>query len=69
MLRLSHFCKSKQLWSVGYVSMGCDDINGWSFGGTYNECYIWVPDDEWLIWVPDTDWISLGSTLDRPLKT
>ena len=44
MLRLSDFCKSKDLWSVGYGYMVCDDRDGWSFGG---------PNDNWSLWVPD----------------
>ena len=49
--------------------MGCDDSDECYFGGPDNEWIVWVPHDEWLIWVPDIYWISLGSTLDRPLKT
>ena len=66
MLRLSDFCKFKELWSVGYGSMGCDDSDGWSFGGPGDEWSVWVPDNDWLIWVPDIDWRILGSTLDSP---
>ena len=66
MLRLSDFCKSKELWSVRYGSMGCDYSDEWSFGGPDDDWYVWVPDNKWLIWVPDIDWISLVSTLDSP---
>ena len=34
---LSDFCKSKELWSVGYGYMGCDDSNEWYFGVPENE--------------------------------
>ena len=57
MLRLSDFCKSKELWSVRCGSMGCDDIYEWSFGGPYKE---------WSVKLPDIYWIILGSTLDFP---
>ena len=57
MLRLSGVFKSKELWSVGYGSMGCDDYDEWSFGG---------PDDDWSVWVPYIYWRSLVSTLDIP---
>ena len=59
MLRLSDFCKSKELWLVGCGSAGCDASNEWSFGG---------PDKEWYVKVPDIYWTSLGSTLYFPLK-
>ena len=55
MLRLSDLWKSKELWSVGCGSTGCDTRNEWSFGG---------PNEEWYIKLPDIYWISLGSTLD-----
>ena len=57
MLRLSGVFKSKELWSVGYGSMGCDDYDEWSFGG---------PDNDWSVWVPYIYWRSLVSTLDIP---
>ena len=44
MLRLSDFCESKVLWSVGCGSMGYDYINEWSFGGPNKELYVKVPD-------------------------
>ena len=66
MLRLSGFCKSKHLWSVGYGSMECDDRDKWSFGGPKNEWYVWAHDNEWSVSVPYIDWISLCSTLDSP---
>ena len=66
MLRLSDFCKSKELWSFGYGSMGCDDKNDWYFGGHDYEWSVWVPHNAWYFWVPYTDWRSLGSTLDSP---
>ena len=66
MLRLIYFCKSKYIWSFGYGSMGCDDINGWYFGGPDDEWYAWVPDDELSVWVPGIYWRSLGSTMDSP---
>ena len=59
MLRLSDFCFSKEIWSFGCGSAGCDAINEWSFGG---------PDKEWHVKVPDIYWRSLGSTLDFPKK-
>ena len=59
MLRLSNFCKSKELWSVGYGYTGCDASNEWSFGGI---------DKQWSVKVPDIYLRSLGSTLDFPKK-
>ena len=59
MLSLSDFCKSKELWSVGCGSAGCDASNEWSFGGPDTECYVKVPDIYWR---------SLVSTLDFPKK-
>ena len=44
MLRLSYFCKYKELWSVRCGSAGCDAINEWSFGGIDKECSVKVPD-------------------------
>ena len=64
MLRLSNFCKSKYIWSVGYGSMECDDSVEWSFGCLDYEWYVLVPDKEWLIWVPDIDWIVLKNTIE-----
>ena len=69
MLRLGDFCNSQELCPPGYGSMGCDDSNECYFGGSDDEWSVWVPDNEWLIWVPDIDRISLGSTMDSPLKT
>ena len=66
MLRLSGFCKSKDLLSVRYGSMGCDDSNECYFWGPDNEWYVWVPEYELSIWVTDIDWRSLGSTLYSP---
>ena len=66
MIRLSDFCNSKDLWSVGYGYIGCDDSNEWSFGGPEDKWSIWVLDDEWYVWVSDIKWIILGSTLDSP---
>ena len=57
MLRLSDFCKSKEIWSVGCGSAGCDASNEWSFGG---------PDKEWSVKVPDIYLRSLVSNLDFP---
>ena len=57
MLRLSGFCNSKELWSVGYSSVGCDASNEWYFGG---------PDKEWYVKVPGIYLRSLGSTMDFP---
>ena len=34
---LSDFYKSKELWSVGCGSTGCDASNEWSFGGPDEE--------------------------------
>ena len=59
MLRLSDFCKSKELISVGCGFAGCDASNECSFGG---------PDKEWSVNVPDIHWRILGSTLDFPKK-
>ena len=56
MLRLSVDFKSKYLWLVGYVSMGCGDNNEWSFGGT---------EYQWSIWVPDIYWCGLGLAIDN----
>ena len=61
---LSDFSKSKDLCSVIYGSMECDDSNEWYFGGPDYEWSLWFPDNEWFIWVTDIDWISMGSTLD-----
>ena len=44
MLMLSDFCFSKDLWSVGCGSAGCDAINEWSFGD---------PDKKWSVKVTD----------------
>ena len=66
MLKFSDVLNPKELWSVGYVSMVCDDNNEWSFGGPDNSWYVWVPDDGWYVWVPNIYWRSLGSTLDSP---
>ena len=55
MLRLSDFCKSKDIWSVGCSSAGCDAGNERSFGG---------PDNEWYVKIPDIYLKILGSTLD-----
>ena len=60
MLRLSGFCRSKEFCSVGYGSIGCDDINDWSFGGSDDKWSVWVPDDQWLILFPAIYWIILG---------
>ena len=57
MLILRYLCFSKELWSVGCGSAGCDASNLWSFGG---------PDKQWSIKVPDIHLRSLGSTLDFP---
>ena len=46
MLMLSDFYFSKEkrdLWSVGCGSTGCDDSNGWYFGGTGKNWYVKVP--------------------------
>ena len=59
MLSLSDFFKSKEHWSVGCGSVGCDDNDEWYFGG---------PDKEWSVKVPDIYWINLGSTLDFTKK-
>ena len=59
MLMFSDLCKSKDLWSVGCGSAGCDAINEWSFGGPYKE---------WSIKVPDIYLRNLVSTLDFPKK-
>ena len=59
MLRLSVGFKSKELCSVGYGSMGCDDNNEWSVGG---------PDDEQYSLVLDMDWWGLGLAIDSPYK-
>ena len=55
MLRLSDFCHSKELWSVRYGFMGCDDNYEWSFGGPEYEWSVWVPDDELYVWFPDKE--------------
>ena len=39
MLKLSGFCFSKEIWSVG-----CDARNEWYFGGPDKELYVRVPD-------------------------
>ena len=59
MLRLSVVFKSKELRSVGYNSMGCDDNN---------ELLFWGPEDEWYVWVPGIDWWGLGLSNNSPLK-
>ena len=59
MLRLNDFCKSKEIFSVGCGSAGCDASNEWYFGG---------PDKEWSVKVHDIYLISLGSTLYFPKK-
>ena len=59
MWRLSVVLNSKELWSVGYSSMGWDDNNEWSFGGA---------EDEWYFWVPDIDRWVFGLSVDGPLK-
>ena len=59
MLRLSDLCKSKELWSVGCGSTGCDARNEWYVGG---------PEKELSVKVPDIYWRSLVSTLDIPKK-
>ena len=59
MLRLSDFCKSKEIWSVRRGSAGCDARNEQSIGG---------PDKEWSVKVPDIYLRILGSTLDFPKK-
>ena len=59
MLRLSVVFKSKELWSVIYGSMVCDDNNEWSFGGA---------EDEWYFWVTDIDQWVFGLDIDSPLK-
>ena len=59
MLMLSDFFFSKDLWSVGCGSAGCDAINEWSFGG---------PDKKWSVKVPDIYLRSLGLTLDSPKR-
>ena len=59
MLMLSYLFFSKDLWSVGCGSAGCDASNEWSFGG---------PDKKWSVKVPDIYLRSLGSTLDFPKK-
>ena len=41
---LSDFCFSKELWSVGYGSMGCDTRNEWSFGCPDKELSVKVLD-------------------------
>ena len=51
MLRLSDFCKSKDLLSVGCGSAVFNASNEWPFGG---------PDKEWSVKVPDIYWRSLG---------
>ena len=37
MLRLSVLFKSKELWSVGYGYMGCNDNNEWYFRGSKDD--------------------------------
>ena len=59
MLSLSFFFKSKEIWSIWYGSMGCDDKDEWSFGG---------PEDEWSVWIPDILWWGFGFSIDSPLK-
>ena len=54
MLRLSDFYKSKELWSVGCGSTGCDARNEWSFG---------VPIEDWYVKVPGINWRSFGLTV------
>ena len=66
MLKLSGVFKSKNIWSVRYGFMGCDESDEWSFGGPEDELSVWVPDDEWSVLVTDIDWISLDSTLYTP---
>ena len=53
MLMLSDFCFSKDLWSVGCGSTGCDVRN---------------PEKKWCDKVPDIYFRSLGSTLNFPKK-
>ena len=57
MLRLSDFCMSKYIWSVGCSSTGYDAINERYFGG---------PDEEWSFKEPEIYWRSFGSTMDIP---
>ena len=59
MLMLSDFCFSKELWSVGCGSAGCDDRNEGSFGG---------PDKKSSVKVPDIYLRGLGSTMGFPKK-
>ena len=59
MLRLSVVFKSKDLCSVEYGSMGCDDNYEWSFAGA---------EDEWYFWVPDIDRWFFGLAIYLPLK-
>ena len=51
MLRLSDFCKYKEILSVGCGSTECDASNEWSFGG---------PGKKWSVKAP------VGSTLGFP---
>ena len=55
MLRLSYFCKFKDLWSLGCSSTVCDARNEWFFG-----CL----DEDWSVKVPDIYCRSTGSTLN-----
>ena len=57
MLRLSVVFKSKELWSVGYGSMGCDYNDEWYFGGA---------EDEWSVWVPYKYQLFFGFSIDSP---
>ena len=59
MSRLSDFCSSTDIWSVGCGYAVFDANNEWYFGG---------PVKEWYVKVPDIYWRSLGSTLDFPEK-
>ena len=43
MLMLSDLCFSKELWSVGCDSAGCDSSNEWSFGGPENNWSVKLP--------------------------
>ena len=56
---LSDFYISKDLWSVGCGSTGCDASNEWSFGG---------PDKKWSVKVPHIYLRTLSSTLDFSKK-
>ena len=59
MLSLSVVFKSKELWSVGYGSMECDDNDEWSFGGA---------EYKWSIWVTGIDRWVFGLAIDSPYK-